>query len=59
MLEHKLVRLAVAVGAAVWLACIVFSRSERGKLYAAVRALDAASFRGIEYHQALRDEWTR
>jgi hypothetical protein len=61
-LEHKLVRVALAIGAAVRLARIVFSRPERGKLDAAVRALDAASVRGVdglEYQPALRGEWTR
>jgi hypothetical protein len=42
MLERKLIRLAIAIGAAVWLARIAFSRSERDKLDAAVQALDEA-----------------
>ncbi|WP_155747384.1 hypothetical protein [Burkholderia territorii] len=40
MIEHKLVRLAVVIGAAVWLARVILSRSERDKLDAAVRMLE-------------------
>lgn len=40
MIEHKLVRLAVVIGAAVWLARVILSRSERDKLDAAVRTLE-------------------
>jgi hypothetical protein len=38
------------------------SRAERCKLDAAVQALDAASFNGVDglqYRQAIRDEWAR
>ncbi len=44
MIERKLIRLAVAIGATMWLTRIVFSRSERRKLDATVQALDAASY---------------
>ncbi|WP_176059970.1 hypothetical protein [Paraburkholderia sp. BCC1876] len=40
MIERKLIGLATAIGAAVWLARAVFSRSERRKLDAAMQALD-------------------
>ncbi|MFL9999197.1 hypothetical protein PQR34_45055 [Paraburkholderia sediminicola] len=42
MIEHKLIRLATAVGAAWWLARILFFRSERRKLDVAMQALDSA-----------------
>jgi hypothetical protein len=41
MIEHKLIRLATAIGAAVWLARVAFSRSERRKLDAALQAIDS------------------
>jgi len=41
MVERALIRLAVAIGAVVWLSRIVFSRSERRKLDAALQALDS------------------
>lgn len=40
MIEHKLIRFATIVGAAWWLARVVFSRSERGKLDMAMQPLD-------------------
>ncbi len=41
MMERALIRLAVAVGAVVWLSRVAFSRSERRKLDAALQALDS------------------
>jgi hypothetical protein len=38
MIERKLIRMATAIGAAVWLARVAFSQSERRKLDAALRA---------------------
>ncbi|SOE63527.1 hypothetical protein SAMN05414139_02325 [Burkholderia sp. D7] len=41
MIERKLVRLATAISAAVWLARVVLSRTERRKLDAAMQALSS------------------
>jgi hypothetical protein len=40
-MTRKLVRLATAVGAACWLARVMFSRAERRRLDAAMQALDS------------------
>jgi uncharacterized membrane protein YccC len=42
MIERTLIRIAIAAGAAWWLARVVSSRSERRKLDAAIQALDSA-----------------
>lgn len=42
MIERKLIRLVTVMGAAVWLARVVFSRSERRNLDRAMQALDIA-----------------
>lgn len=62
MIERKLIRMAIAIGAAVWLLRLMVSRTERSKLETAEQALDTASFRGVnglDYQQTLRDEWTQ
>jgi hypothetical protein len=62
MIERMLIHVAITVGAALWLARIALSRSERQKLDAAMQALDAASFAnvdGLDYQQRIRDEWDR
>jgi len=46
--ETKLLTFATAVGAAWWLAWVVFSRTERRRLDAATQAMDAASFKGAD-----------
>ncbi|MFM0205060.1 hypothetical protein PQR53_35160 [Paraburkholderia fungorum] len=43
MIERKVIHLATAMGAALWLVRIVFSRSERRKLDAAMQALDSVT----------------
>jgi hypothetical protein len=62
MIERMLIHVAITVGAALWLALIALSRSERQKLDAAMQALDAASFANVDgpdYQQRIRDEWDR
>lgn len=41
MIERKLIHLATVMGAALWLARIVFSRSERRKVEVAIQTLDS------------------
>jgi hypothetical protein len=41
MMERALTRLAVAIGAVIWLSRVAFSQSERSKLGAALQALDS------------------
>jgi len=41
MIERTLIRIAIATGAAWWLARVVFSRAERRKLDAAMQAFDS------------------
>lgn len=43
MIERTLIRIAIAAGAAWWLARVVFSRSERGKLDLAMQAVGEAT----------------
>jgi hypothetical protein len=43
MIERKLVRFATAIGAAWWLARVVFSRAERRKIDHAIQAIDGTS----------------
>lgn len=62
MIERKLVRLATAAGAAWWLARVVFSRSARRKLDAAMQAMDNASLKGVDgldYQHRIRAEWNQ
>jgi hypothetical protein len=62
MIERTMIRLATAIGATVWLARIVFYRSERDKLDTAMQALDTVTFSGVNdlgYQPAIRNEWTR
>lgn len=62
MLERTLIRVATVVGAAWWLGRVMFSRSERRKLDAAMQATDNASFKGLDgldYQHCIRAEWDR
>lgn len=62
LLLRMLIRLAVAAGAVVCLARLMVSWAERRRIETAARVLDAASYPGVdglEYQQAIREEWTQ
>jgi hypothetical protein len=60
MLERTLIRVATVAGAAWWLGRVMFSRTERRKLDAAMLAMENASFKGVDgldYQHRIRAEW--
>ncbi|KPD18442.1 hypothetical protein ADM96_11930 [Burkholderia sp. ST111] len=61
LLLGMLIHLAVAAGAVVCLALLMVSRAERRRIETAARMLDASypGVDGLEYQQAIREEWTR
>jgi hypothetical protein len=62
MLERALIRVATVAGVAWWLGRVMFSRTERHKLDAAMQAIDTVSFKGVDgldYQHRIRAEWER